>query len=56
MYCFVRAMLVGAFAIAMNTPVGAAEFTARDLAQEESKFAAYSVQHGMRAAFLEFFA
>ena len=34
----------------------AAGFTAKQLAEEESKFAAYSVQHGMRAAFLEFFA
>jgi len=36
--------------------VHAAEFTARDLAAEEGKFAAYSVAHDMRAAFLEFFA
>ena len=34
----------------------AAGFTAKQLAEEESKFAVYSVQHGMRAAFLEFFA
>ena len=33
-----------------------AEFTAKDLAAEEGKFAAYSVANDMRAAFLEFFA
>jgi ketosteroid isomerase-like protein len=31
-------------------------FSAADLAAEEAKFAAYSVQHGMRDAFVEFFA
>lgn len=31
-------------------------FRAADLAAEEAKFAAYSVQHGMRDAFVEFFA
>jgi ketosteroid isomerase-like protein len=31
-------------------------FTAKDLAAEEGKFAAYSVKNGMRAAFIEFFA
>ena len=34
----------------------AANFAAKDLASEESMFAAYSVKNGMRAAFLEFFA
>jgi len=38
-----------------TSPVHAAEFTAKDLAAEEGKFAAYSVAHDMRAAFLEFF-
>ena len=33
-----------------------ANFTSTDLAAEEGKFAAYSVKHGMRAAFIEFFA
>jgi ketosteroid isomerase-like protein len=33
-----------------------AEFTARDLAAQEGKFAAHSVANDMRAAFLEFFA
>jgi hypothetical protein len=42
--------------VALITPAFAAEFTARDLAGEEGKFAAYSVKNGMRAAFLEFFA
>ena len=40
-----------AFAVAIT-----ADFTATDLAAEEGKFAAYSVKHGMRAAFIEFFA
>jgi ketosteroid isomerase-like protein len=34
----------------------AAPFSARDLAAEEGKFAAWSVKHGMRDAFVEFFA
>lgn len=38
------------------TPAAAAEFSAKDLAAEESKFAAYSVKNGMRDAFVEFFA
>ena len=33
-----------------------AVFTAKDVASEEGKFAAYSVKNGMRAAFIEFFA
>lgn len=41
---------------AMIVVASAAEFTAKDLAFEEGKFAAYSVKNGMRAAFLEFFA
>ncbi len=52
--------LVGGFclllAIFASATASAAKFTAKDLAAEESKFAAYSVKHGMRAAFLEFFA
>jgi hypothetical protein len=40
----------------MMPAVFGAEFTAKDLAIEEGKFAAYSVKNGMRAAFLEFFA
>ncbi|MEP7156797.1 MAG: hypothetical protein ABI905_13550 [Betaproteobacteria bacterium] len=42
-------------ALAANA-ASAAEFTAKDLAAEEGKFAAYSVKHGMRDAFVEFFA
>ena len=38
------------------TPAATGPFTATDLANEEAKFAAYSVKNGMRAAFLEFFA
>lgn len=33
-----------------------ATFSARDLAAEEARFAAHSLRHGMRAAFIEFFA
>ncbi len=41
----------------LTTPAAmAAPFTAKDLAAEEGKFAAYSVKNGMRAAFIEFFA
>ena len=45
--------------MAMTVATGGAEgatFTARDLAAEEGKFAAYSVKNDMRLAFLEFFA
>ena len=41
---------------AMTALASAAEFTAKDLATEEGKFAAYSVKNGMRGAFLEYFA
>jgi len=40
----------------MIAPASSASFTARDLAVEEGKFAAWSVRHGMRDAFVEFFA
>ena len=58
MHQFVRAACFIALPLAMMAPAAAsaAGFTARDLAAEEGKFAAYSVKHGMRAAFLEFFA
>lgn len=48
--------IVGLLAAMITTHAGAAEFTAKDLAAEEGKFAAYSVKNGMRAAFIEFFA
>ncbi|MEO8384169.1 MAG: hypothetical protein ABI583_02920 [Betaproteobacteria bacterium] len=50
------ALCATTFCTVMMTSAIAAEFTATDLAKEEGKFAAYSVKHGMRAAFLEFFA
>ena len=53
---FVRAFYAAALWGAMMPSGSAAEFTAKDLANEEGKFAAYSVKNGMRAAFLEFFA
>lgn len=53
---FVRAFYVAALWGAMMPSGSAAEFTAKDLAIEEGKFAAYSVKNGMRVAFLEFFA
>ena len=57
---FVRAVCITSICAAMMTSpcssVAAAEFTAKNLAAEEAKFAAYSVKNGMRAAFLEFFA
>lgn len=53
---FISVLCSMVLCIAMNVPASAAEFTARDLANEEAKFAAYSVKNGMRAAFLEFFA
>jgi len=54
---FVRTAFSIALPLAMiAASAAAAEFTAKDLAAEEGKFAAYSVKHGMRAAFLEFFA
>ena len=54
---FCAALLV-ALPLAMMSPASttAADFTAKDLAAEEGRFAAYSVNNGMRAAFLEFFA
>ena len=54
----VRAACFIALPLAMiaSAPTTAAEFTAKDLAAEEGKFASYSVKNGMRAAFLEFFA
>ena len=53
---FVRAVCITSICTAMMTSPSAADFTARDLAIEEAKFAAHSVNNGMRAAFLEFFA
>ena len=55
---FVGRGFVATLCVALIAPASApaAEFTAKDLANEEGKFAAYSVKHGMRAAFLEFFA
>lgn len=54
----VRAVCFIALPLAMiaSASTSAAEFTAKDLAAEEGKFAAHSVTNGMRAAFLEFFA
>ena len=52
----IRAVCITTLSATMITTACAADFTAKDLADEEGKFAAYSVQHGMRAAFLEFFA
>lgn len=52
----IRAVYIATLFAMMTTTACAADFTAKDLADEEGKFAAYSVQHGMRAAFLEFFA
>ncbi|MBL8522527.1 MAG: nuclear transport factor 2 family protein [Betaproteobacteria bacterium] len=43
-------------AIMIAPTASAASFSARDLATEEGKFAAWSVKHGMRDAFVEFFA
>lgn len=48
--------LVGMLVAMMTSQANAAEFTAKDLAAEEGKFAAFSVKNGMRAAFIEFFA
>ena len=48
--------IAGLLAAMITTHAAAAEFTAKDLAAEEGKFAAYSVKNGMRAAFIEFFA
>ena len=53
---FVSALYVATLCATMITPISAADFTAIDLAREEGKFAASSVENGMRAAFLEFFA
>ena len=50
------ALCAATLCTAIMSSVIAAEFTASDLAKEEGKFAAYSVKHGMRAAFLEYFA
>jgi len=52
---------VCSFALALTLVIStsatrAAEFTAKDLAAEEGKFAAYSVKNGMRDAFVEYFA
>ena len=54
----IYAACLAAMPLAMIMPPStfAADFTATDLAAEEGKFAAYSVKHGMRAAFIEFFA
>ncbi|MBI3716588.1 MAG: nuclear transport factor 2 family protein [Betaproteobacteria bacterium] len=48
--------VIGSILMQAALPALAAEFTAKDLAAEEGKFAAYSVAHDMRSAFLEFFA
>ena len=54
---FFRAACVAILPLIVIAPVSfAAGFTAKDLAAEEGKFAAYSVKNGMRAAFLEYFA
>ena len=53
---FIRAVVAVGMFIAMIVPALGATFTAKDLALEEAKFAAYSVKNGMRAAFVEFFA
>ena len=52
-----RALLAIALPVSMVVPAAAgAPFGAADLAAEEGKFAAWSVRHGMRDAFVEFFA
>ena len=56
MHPFIRATCLVMLPLAMIAPASSAEFSARDLAAEEGKFAAHSVKHGMRAAFIEFFA
>ncbi len=48
--------LAGILAAMITSHANTAEFTAKDLAAEEGKFAAFSVKNGMRAAFIEFFA
>ena len=53
---FLHALCISTLSAAMVTANSAGAFTAKDLANEEAKFAAYSVKNGMRAAFLEFFA
>ena len=53
---FIPALCSMALCTAMVAPASAATFTAKDLANEEAKFAACSVKNGMRLAFLEFFA
>ena len=56
MHPTLRTALSATITLMMITPAFSASFTAKDLAAEEGKFAAYSVKNGMRAAFIEFFA
>ncbi len=53
-----RALIAIALPVSMVVPAaaGGAPFGAADLAAEEARFAAWSVRHGMRDAFVEFFA
>ena len=53
---FIQALCLSTASATMVASASAGEFTAKDLANEEGKFAAFSVKNGMRAAFLEFFA
>lgn len=55
MYLFPRAILLFVTGVFISA-APAATLTAKDLALEEGRFAAHSVEHGMRAAFLEYFA
>ena len=52
---FIQALCLSTASATMVASASAGEFTAKDLANEEGKFAAFSVKNGMRAAFLEFF-
>lgn len=58
MHRLAKALCAFALPTVMIAPLSpaATPFTARDLAAEEGKFAAWSVKHGMRDAFVEFFA
>ncbi|MCY7386826.1 MAG: hypothetical protein LH481_01980 [Burkholderiales bacterium] len=53
---FVQALTATSLFVMTVTTASTPEFSAKDLARDEGKFAAFSVKDGMRAAFLEFFA
>lgn len=52
----IQALCFSTFSATIVAFASAEEFAAKDLANEEGKFAAYSVKNGMRAVSLEFFA